>query len=59
MEPPIESWLPNSIVERIKAVMVPEAEDGQDTWVWPGGFHGDFSVSVTYGLLCGFSRIPK
>lgn len=39
-----QEWLPNSIVERIKAVVVPDMEDGQDDWKWPGGFQGEFSV---------------
>jgi ribonuclease HI len=49
-----ESWAPNAIVKKLRAIPPPHPNQGPDISVCPGANMGEFSVSYAYNELCSF-----
>jgi hypothetical protein len=49
----IQSVIPHSLVQKLHAIVLPHASQGDDTPLWPGTSTRQFTVSSAYHLLTG------
>ena len=49
--PAFQTFLPSHIIERIKAVMIHDDADLEDSWFWSLTADGEFSVHTAYIII--------
>jgi len=47
------------MVDKIKVILPPHSNNDVDLRLWPSSKNGNYTMSTTYELLCGFDKLVR